>query len=113
MVQWLKKGQINKHMLSELMQHPYIKKEPPKTTGREDFGVHFSKEILARYRNENVSDVDILATVTYFTAKSIGDSYKRWILPETPLDLVIVGGGGSYNNTLLKYIKKKNWKVLV
>lgn len=102
-----KKGQINKHMLSELMQHPYIKKEPPKTTGREDFGVHFSKEILARYRNENVSDVDILATVTYFTAKSIVDSYKRWILPETPLDLVIVGGGGSYNNTLLKYIKKE------
>jgi anhydro-N-acetylmuramic acid kinase len=101
------KGQINEEMLKELLNHPYLKKEPPKTTGREEFGIEFSRQILKSYRDKGLKDVDILATVTYFTAKTISDSYKKWIMPKRDVDQVIISGGGSYNKTLLNMIKEE------
>lgn len=101
------KGNVDSTMLDELMEHPYIRKAPPKTTGREDFGIHFGKEVLEKYRNQGIADMDILSTVTYFTAKTIADSYKKWIFPKTSIDTIIIGGGGSYNRTLLNYIRNE------
>lgn len=43
-------------------------------------------------------------TVT-FTAYSIADSYKRFVLPEHGLDRVIVSGGGARNKTLLSHLE--------
>ncbi|EOD00095.1 anhydro-N-acetylmuramic acid kinase [Caldisalinibacter kiritimatiensis] len=101
------KGKINEEMLKELLNHPYLKNEPPKTTGREEFGIEFSRQILKRYREKELKDIDILSTVTYFTAKTISDSYKKWIIPKDNIDQVVIGGGGSYNKTLLKMIKEE------
>lgn len=101
------KGTVNEEMIDELMEHPYMNKLPPKTTGREDFGVHFGKRLLTKYREKGINDSDILTTVTYFTAKSITDSYRKWVLPNTSIDKVIIGGGGSYNNSILKFIRNE------
>jgi Predicted molecular chaperone distantly related to HSP70-fold metalloproteases len=49
----------------------------------------------------------MIATVTYFTAKSISESYKKWIFPIANLDEVILGGGGSHNITLIRYLKQE------
>lgn len=89
------------------MGHPYIMKKPPKTTGREEFGLEFSKKIYKRYKEKGLRDEDILASVTYFTAFSIVDSYKRWIIPHHQIDEVIIGGGGSYNSLLVNIIKEE------
>ena len=40
-----------------------------------------------------------------FTAKSICENYKRFIFPNLKIEEVILGGGGSYNNTLVNMIK--------
>ena len=50
--------------------------------------------------------MDILATVTAFTARSIADSYKHWILPKHPLSEIILSGGGSHNDTLIKFLRQ-------
>ena len=44
--------------------------------------------------------------MTKLTAESIVESYKRWVLPSCKLDQVIIGGGGSYNGTLLDMLRK-------
>lgn len=100
-----KKGNINIELLNELMSHPYFDKKPPKSTGREDFGEHFVKEIIKKYNK--IMPEDIVATFTYFTAKSIAFHYKNYILNEYSLDQVIIGGGGSHNNTLINMIKEE------
>ncbi|HCR40602.1 MAG TPA: anhydro-N-acetylmuramic acid kinase, partial [Lachnospiraceae bacterium] len=58
---------------------------------------------------------DAIATAAEFTAWSIEDSYKRFIMPKDPADQLLIGGGGSYNKTLVKRIKNRMepWGVQV
>jgi anhydro-N-acetylmuramic acid kinase len=101
------KGNIHHELLNELMNHPFIRKKPPKTTGREEFGIEYSKKILDKYLKLNVSEMDILTTLTYFTAISISENYKNFILPKHIIDEMIISGGGSYNKTLIQMIKEE------
>ena len=50
-----------------------------------------------------------MATVTAFTAESIADQYRRFVLPFTwrPSTGVVVAGGGSRNPTLLRMIQER------
>lgn len=106
------KGKIIEPLLIELMAHEFILKKPPKSTGREMFGEQFSHKILQRYFSEEKED--IISTVTMFTAKSIEYNYRNFIMPKINIDEIIIGGGGSYNNTLLKMIREclPEYKVL-
>jgi anhydro-N-acetylmuramic acid kinase len=106
-------GIIIESMLRELLDIPYIQKEPPKTTGRELFGSQFVDELLTKWKNKR--DVDIIATVTAFTAHSIYENYKRFIFDKYDIDEVIISGGGSYNKTLIGMIKNllPNCKVFI
>lgn len=96
-------GKINEELLNELMSTPYITETPPKTTGRELFGSQFVDKMLERWGA--MRDVDIIATVTAFTAYSIAENYRSFIFPKHKIDEVILGGGGSYNNTLVEMLK--------
>ncbi|MFI8685072.1 anhydro-N-acetylmuramic acid kinase AnmK [Rossellomorea sp. NPDC077527] len=82
----------------------FFKKAPPKSTGRELFGEVFVNRILQEYGD--LSKEDLVATATYFTALSISDAYKTFIFPEHPIKEVIIGGGGSYNGTLLRMMRE-------
>ncbi|MGH4051420.1 MAG: anhydro-N-acetylmuramic acid kinase AnmK [Clostridium sp.] len=95
-------GVINSNLLNELMDIPYIKQEPPKTTGRELFGNQFVEQLLRNWKSLKAED--IIATVTAFTAKSIAYNYRQFVFPRCKIDEIVLGGGGSYNNTLVKMI---------
>ncbi|SHK71081.1 anhydro-N-acetylmuramic acid kinase [Clostridium cavendishii DSM 21758] len=98
------KGKIIEPMLKDLMEHEYILRCPPKSTGREVFGSQFVDKILKQYSSE--CKEDIICTVTMFTAKSIEYNYRNFIMPRMKIDEVIIGGGGSYNKTLLNMIRE-------
>ncbi|MBK5442263.1 MULTISPECIES: anhydro-N-acetylmuramic acid kinase AnmK [Peribacillus] len=98
-----KQGLINEELLSYCFSHPYIMSPPPKSTGRELFGRQYVVKLLKMF--ESLPSQDILATVTMFTAKSIVENYRAYIFPITKIEEVIIGGGGSYNKTLLEMIQ--------
>lgn len=98
-----KQGVIVDEILTYCMNHPFLKMNPPKSTGREQFGEEFVSELLKRY--ERHSKENIVTTVTMFTARSIVHQYKEFILPYYEIDEVILGGGGSYNRTLVEMIR--------
>lgn len=98
---WARKGKIHPAVLSELMRHPFIRKHPPKSTGREVFGPSFVERILKTGKRRRVSPADLVATVTAFTVRAIADNIRRFILKDGPLNEVIVGGGGAYNPVLM------------
>ncbi len=98
-----KQGVVVDEILTYCMNHPFLKMNPPKSTGREQFGEEFVSELLKRY--ERHSKENIVTTVTMFTARSIVHQYKEFILPYYEIDEVILGGGGSYNRTLVEMIR--------
>jgi len=103
---WARKGKVHPGILSGLMCHPFIKKCPPKSTGREMFGASFVENILKTGKKEQVEGADLVATVTAFTVHVIADNIRRFILKVGPLNQVIVGGGGAYNPVLMEGLQK-------
>ena len=103
------KGKVSGKLLNELMKHPFLRRSPPKTTGREEFGEPFVKHVLKSARRLRLADADIMATVTAFTAASIVDAYERFVFPKLPANgrknlEVILGGGGARNATLRRML---------
>jgi len=98
-------GRVDEALLSELMAHPFLSQHPPKTAGREQFGVGFGDEVWERAQSHGIGGDDIVATLTAFTAASIADAYGRF-LPRMP-DEVILGGGGANNQTLVRMLRRR------
>lgn len=101
------KGTVDQELLAGFMEHPYFLEKPPKSTGREVFGSAFVALTLGEgvRRGENLED--LLATLTEFTALSITESVKEYVLPAIHVDEVLVSGGGVHNMTLLKRIEEE------
>ncbi len=99
------KGEVDETLLSSLMGHPYLAKNLAKSTGREDFGTQFTDRLYKEARARSCDDYSILTTVTAFTARSIADGYKRFIMPRHEISEVILCGGGSKNHTLVRFLR--------
>ncbi len=97
------KGKVSVELLNKMMTHPFIKREAPKSTGRKDFGKEYTKKIIKEGKKLNLTNNDIIATITDFTALTIIDSYQRFLTED--IEEIIIGGGGSYNPELLRKIK--------
>ena len=96
------RGTVDKRLLDELLRHPFFRRRPPKSTGREEFGSDFAERIYRRASKKGLADADIVATVTALTAKSIAQAYLRFgaAMP----DELILCGGGSHNCTLVEML---------
>ncbi len=101
------KGRVCNALLDILKEEPYYRQPLPKTTGREHFGVQYTEKILGWWKENPIPVEDLLATVTDLTAYSIADAYERYVLPKYRASEIIVGGGGSYNATLLRFMKER------
>ncbi len=92
-------GRVDPQLLESWMADPYFSLSPPKSTGRERFGVQRAKQYYDAAAAKGLAAPDILATLTAFTAASIADSYRRY-LPSPP-DEVLISGGGARNPALM------------
>ena len=92
-------GKVIPELLAHMLEDPYLAKKPPKTTGREYYGRAYVDALLG-FGDYPLADV--LATATRFTAESIAVGLRRFA-PRMPARLV-VGGGGSRNPTLLRFL---------
>lgn len=109
---WAASGQVSERLLREMMSHAFVQKSPPKTTGREQFGEGFTGPLIASARRLRLSEADTVATATAFTAASIVEAYRRFVLPrlttrQLPGLQIILGGGGAKNRVLRRMLKER------
>ena len=96
-------GNICESWLDCLLQDEYYFIEPPKTTGREYFSVKYIENILKTAPSD---PKDIITTLTALTAKTIAQAYERFIYPVCHIDTAVIGGGGAYNKTMMKFLRQ-------
>lgn len=84
-----RRGRVDEALLAQLLQHEFLKCAPPKSTGREQFGVQMLLEILDRGKWD---EDDLVATLTAFTVRSVADGIARYC-PSGYAGLWVAGGG--------------------
>ena len=106
------RGTVQPLLLKEMLKHTYFRRLPPKTTGREEFGFEYCRELYKKCVSKKLSNADMIATATAFTAKTIADAYRRF-LPKMP-DEIILCGGGARNQMLVNLLRGQleNAKIL-
>lgn len=101
--------------IAQLARAPFFRQQPPRTAGREEFG----REYVSRFLHlcHGASKPDTVATATALTARTIGDSVRRFVLPQFAmprkqrlhhlrhLQQMIVSGGGAKNPTLMAMLR--------
>ncbi len=98
---WAASGTPCHPLVEQWLNQDYFHLPPPKSTGRELFGVTYLHECLKDTQAYQLNAADVLATLTELTAASIVHSYRTF-LPEMP-QRVLLCGGGSRN----LYLKRR------
>jgi anhydro-N-acetylmuramic acid kinase len=93
-------GRTIPELLARLLHEPYLRKKPPKSTGRELFGEAYATGLLEWGNRHHAGAADLIRTATIFTPMSIADAFRRFILPRACVEELIVAGGGA-NNPLM------------
>lgn len=92
---WAAQGIVIDVLLGRLLDHPYLTKAIPKSTGREDFHLSW---LAAQVGQHSYLAEDIQATLLEFTAQTI----KRGLDPFQAADSeIFICGGGAYNQHLM------------
>lgn len=97
-------GMIIAPIFNELIEDEYVKKLPPKSTGRELYSVERLEELAKKFDFDKYDKKDIITTITEFTVYSIVYNYKNYV---KDIDEVIVSGGGSHNNYIMTRLNEE------
>lgn len=90
---WAAAGRADAGCVERWLRHPYFRRKPPKSTGRELFGDAFLERCWEDMEGVKVRRLeDRLATLGEFTARSIVDAYVRHV-QGVPAEVVWCGGG--------------------
>jgi anhydro-N-acetylmuramic acid kinase len=95
------RGKMIPALLDKMMREPYLRRAPPKTTGREQFGRAYANTILAWGKRHRARPEDLVRTATLFTSLSIADAFRRFIFPRAGVHELIVAGGGARNPLMI------------
>lgn len=98
------RGRVIEPLLSELLDHPFLRRPPPRSTGREEFGESLSAPLWRRFHRR---PFDLVATAAAFTVEATARAYERWVLRAGALEGVYVSGGGSRNPTLMRGLARR------
>jgi anhydro-N-acetylmuramic acid kinase len=98
-------GNVIAALLQRLLKNPFFDLEPPKAAGYEEFGPVKIAALAKPFLEAEVKD--LLRTAAEFSAITLSQAYRRFILPQYPeVQRAIFSGGGIYNATLMKRIKE-------
>ncbi len=89
-------GQVDAELLTDLLEEPYYRRPPPKSTGKE----LFSSAYLDAYpRTGELALADLVATLTELTARTVADAVLQ-----SGADRAVFAGGGWRNPVLRQRI---------
>jgi anhydro-N-acetylmuramic acid kinase len=97
---WAGTGRCDAALLETLMQEPYLRLQPPKSTGRELFNLPW---LDVRLGGQARRPEDVQATLLEYTAASIAADVRR----HAPDASVYACGGGAHNAALLAALARR------
>lgn len=103
------RGRVNDAVHEEMSRHPFLWKEPPKSCGREEFGVSYMHSLLTQFSQKEIKADDWIATATRLTVDAlashvlIANNLAHERRGRAGWDEIILCGGGVRNATITKW----------
>ncbi|MEW5875999.1 MAG: anhydro-N-acetylmuramic acid kinase, partial [Candidatus Zixiibacteriota bacterium] len=89
------RGEALEDILTRALRHPYFRRRPPKTCGREEFGMEAIKDWFGRSMLQRRQADHCLATALTLTVRAIAHAVQTWVEPFTQSRTLILTGGGA------------------
>jgi anhydro-N-acetylmuramic acid kinase len=105
------RGRVLDEVVEKLLRGTTFSAPPPKSCGREEFGVAFMERLM-KLCNKAAKE-DVVATATALTAASVVAAYCRFCWPHldqrapaAKATELFVAGGGARNRTLMRILSE-------
>jgi anhydro-N-acetylmuramic acid kinase len=99
------RGRVDPALLAELLEDEFLRRPPPKSTGRERYGLAEAEAWFSQSQRTGRSADDLLATLVAFGAEAVARACREF-LPGRAQRL-IVGGGGARNATVMAALAQR------
>ncbi|MEE8581134.1 MAG: anhydro-N-acetylmuramic acid kinase [Myxococcota bacterium] len=103
-------GGADEVLLAQLLEDEFLRRPPPKSTGRERYGRAQAEALVAAAQRDGLSENDLVATLVEFTCQAVGRACRDFLLDPggkpAVIDRLLVGGGGGANPTLLDGLRR-------
>jgi anhydro-N-acetylmuramic acid kinase len=98
------RGRVREDLLRRWLRHPYFRRPPPKSAGREQFGA----EYVAGLRRDapDAAPEDLMATLAALTARTVARGIARGGRAALGAE-VIAAGGGVRNRALMAALERE------
>lgn len=96
------RGSVDAALLAELLDDDFLRAPPPKSTGRERYGLAEAEALLARWRDRPLDD--LVATLLAFSAEAVGHACREH-LAGARVARLLVGGGGARNPAFVRALR--------
>jgi anhydro-N-acetylmuramic acid kinase len=97
------RGTVQPELLKQLLDDPFFFLPMPRTTGPERFNISWVREHQQKAGIAEISDKDLVATLTWLSAQTIADAIGE-VCGEVRPD-VYLSGGGMHNRQLVEWIE--------
>lgn len=105
---WAEEGHVDESLLARLLDEPFFRRPPPKSTGRELFHLDW----LSQRLTGNEAPQDVQATLAELTAVSVAKGIEQALHRRAISDLRLIPcGGGAHNQDLLRRITRHASRV--
>jgi len=101
--------------LEELLSDPYLQRPPPKSTGRERYGLAEARQWFDRSKQEGVTLENLLSTLTHASTRAVAMAWRSMAEQKTVEGQarLFVGGGGVRNGFVMELLAQALGGVVV
>ena len=100
-------GRVDAALLDRLLDDDYLRRPPPKSTGRERYGMAEAEALWRESRERDRSLDDLVATLVAFTAESVARATRDLLPGGEAVARALVGGGGAENPAMLDALRER------
>ena len=104
-------GHVDGDLLHSLLENPFLKRQPPKSADKGEFGAELLSSILSR--GASLTPSDVVATLTAFTYRSVAAAVLEFLLQKERYEELIVSGGGSLNPVIMEGLQTALPKLMI
>jgi len=97
-------GKVREDWMRVILTHPFFRERPPKSAGREEFGIKYLNDLQRRLNIKTVrARTDLIATLTAVVSRVTVSAINRFVMPIQKVDEVLLCGGGAHNPVLRRH----------